>query len=357
MQMSTFIQEHSSLIDKAAFDNDQRRAFHALKICRTAGAKGILYSCGKCSTMKFIHHSCGHRFCPNCQNHRTTEWLFRQKQKLLPCDYFMLTFTLPKEFRHIPRHRLKDFYQAFFECTSTAIKELCQTRLKGDCGMLGVLHTNGRTLQKHPHIHYVIPGIFIDKKQSHVKRLSGKYFLPHLALMERFRGKFLERLKELGISFPNYLYGRKWNVNCDNKGNGHGVLEYLSRYLVKGVVSQNSLVENENDITLKYRNSNSGSMEQIKFSKEEFIQRLGHHVLPKGLRSVRHYGFLAPAAKKMLQRVQLLLKAKLPNEDLPPAPKVKCPHCKDMMKPLFFKVSESYFEEKYRNLQRNKSPP
>ena len=36
---------------------------------------------------------------------------------------------------------------------------------------------------------------------------------------------------------------------------------------------------------------------------------------------------------------------------------IKCPNCKDMMKPLFFKVSESYFEEKYRNLQRNKSPP
>ena len=39
--------------------------------------------------------SCGHRFCPQCQNEAVEQWLERQRAKLLPVDYYLVTFTVP----------------------------------------------------------------------------------------------------------------------------------------------------------------------------------------------------------------------------------------------------------------------
>ena len=225
MKLAGFINRHKQdFLYSGKLDDDQFRAFNSLRICRTPAAKGIVYACNDCESVRYVYHSCGHRFCPNCQNHRTTEWLYRQKQKLLPCDYYMVTFTLPAQLRHVPRSKLADFYKAFFECSSAALKQMTQDRHKGTGGMLGVLHTNSRTLEFHPHIHYIVPGVILNRKTNIVKKITTKYFLHHQSLANLFRGKFLARLKELEIHFPGSLYGRQWNADCKKKGNGVGLL-------------------------------------------------------------------------------------------------------------------------------------
>ena len=98
-------------------------------------------------------------------------------------------------------------------------------------------------------------------------------------------------------------------------------------------------------------------MRQKKFCEVEFLERLVRHVLPKGFRSVRASGFLAPAAKKMLMRLQLLLEVKLPAQDAPQAPKVTCPCCKGSMTAIMHKVSESYFKEEIEPFVAARSPP
>ncbi|NQZ56785.1 MAG: transposase [Lentisphaeraceae bacterium] len=358
IKLASFLERHKQqFFYTGKLDSHQFRVMDALRICRTPEARGVLYSCGECESLRLVYHSCGNRFCPNCQNHRTTKWLHRQKQALLPCDYFMITFTLPEVFRHVPRKRLADFYKAFFQCATATLKELCKTELKGECGMLAVLHTNGRSLQKHPHIHFLVPGLVLNKKENTVKRITSGFFIHFEPLRKKFRGKFLKRLKEIGIGFPGYLYNKEWNVNCEKKGNGVGALEYLSRYLVKGVVSQHSLTENKNSVTLNYRNSTTQEKESIEFGKIEFLERLAQHVLPKGLRSVRHYGFLAPAAKKKLKRIQLLLQVRLPEEPEPQAPVLKCPCCKAKMTPIIFKMSSQWLEQRIKRHISTRSPP
>ena len=153
----------------------------------------------------------------------------------------MITLTVPAELRRIPRRTRKQFFEAFFEASSNAIKELTYDRLGGTPGMVGVLHTNSRTLGYHPHIHHLVPAIVINKGENTVKKITKKYFLHQQALANLFRGKLLSKLTRANIQFPKHLYGIKWQVDCDLKGNGASALEYLSRYLVKGVVSQNAL--------------------------------------------------------------------------------------------------------------------
>ena len=71
------------------------RALSAILRCRTPQAGELRVRCTQCDQVEWRPLSCGHRSCPQCQNHEVSQWLDRQQAKLLPVEYFMLTFTLP----------------------------------------------------------------------------------------------------------------------------------------------------------------------------------------------------------------------------------------------------------------------
>jgi len=92
-------------------------------------------------------------------------------------------------------------------------------------------------------------------------------------------------------------------------GNGDKALIYLGRYLYKGVIQEKDILKCENGpITFRHTESKTKTV-QIKTVKgEHFLWMLMQHVLPKGFRKVRSYGFLHPCSKKMTQLLQLILK-------------------------------------------------
>jgi hypothetical protein len=51
------------------------------------------------------------------------------------------------------------------------------------------------------------------------------------------------------------------------------------------------------------------------------------HVLPKGFRRAREYGFLHGNASKTLKLLQFILQAEVPFEKEPGRPAFKCPKC------------------------------
>ncbi len=70
-----------------------RRAIDAVLDCHSERYGQMLLQCSPCDQRQSHYHSCGHRSCHRCQNHDTTQWLERQTQKLLPVEYFMVTFS------------------------------------------------------------------------------------------------------------------------------------------------------------------------------------------------------------------------------------------------------------------------
>ncbi len=60
------------------------RAIQAIRRCRTPEASQLLVQCTGCGHATWQPRSCGHRSCPQCQNHETSLWLDRQQTKLLP---------------------------------------------------------------------------------------------------------------------------------------------------------------------------------------------------------------------------------------------------------------------------------
>ena len=88
-----------------------------------------------------------------CQQDKTKAWLETQTDRLLPCPYFLLTFTVPAGLRGWIRSHQRIAYAALFEASSEAIKTLAaDPKYVGatQCGFFGVLHTWGRTLGVSP---------------------------------------------------------------------------------------------------------------------------------------------------------------------------------------------------------------
>ena len=61
------------------------------------------------------------------------------------------------------------------------------------------------------------------------------------------------------------------------------------------------------------------------------------HVLPKGFRRVRDYGFLHGNAKRTLQRIQLMLKVRLSPPPIRKLTQKCCPHCNGKLHIIWLK--------------------
>ena len=108
----------------------------------------------ECLNETYIPHSCGHRSCPHCQHHESQQWIENQLTKLVPAQYYLLTFTLPFQFRQLTWTNQKVIYKLLFLCVKEALMTFTKNdkKLKGEPGLMMVLHTNSRELNFHPHI-------------------------------------------------------------------------------------------------------------------------------------------------------------------------------------------------------------
>lgn len=128
---------------------DQIQTLLALGWCRAPEAGSVIYRCRDCFATHEVPKSCGNRHCPTCQGHKARRWLEEQQARLLPCAYFMITFTVPEEVRGFIRSHPRDCYRAIFDAAYAVMVKLAKDPKylgSGNLGMTGVLHTWGRDL-------------------------------------------------------------------------------------------------------------------------------------------------------------------------------------------------------------------
>ncbi|MCP3924942.1 MAG: IS91 family transposase [Desulfobacterales bacterium] len=311
----------------------QLKAMNAICNCRTPASGELYVGCPDCDHAEWKPLSCGHRSCPQCQNHETSQWIDRQQKKILPVPYFLITFTLPRELRPLAFHNQRAVFSLFFLCVVSTLKDfgLNPDKLGAEIGMTMVLHTHSRRLDFHPHIHVVVPGGGIDKSRRQWKKKKGKFLFFHKALAKVFRARFLKALNESKLKIPGNA-PKKWVVDCSHAGNGLTAVKYLSRYLYRGVISEKNIISNRNGVVkFKYTDSKTKKTCFRALKGEDFINLIMQHVLPRGFRRVRDYGFLHSNAKKLLLLVQLILFVKIKEIEQRSRPVFKCPCCKSSM--------------------------
>jgi hypothetical protein len=282
--------------------------------CRTSRSLRMLTSCVECKEQQYVPHSCGHRHCPHCQNHESQQWLERQLKKQVPADYFLVTFTLPAELRPLAWQHQRQLYTAMLQWSWDTLNTFSQNdkQLQGTAGAISVLHTHSRRLDHHPHVHVVIPAAAIDKKSRLWRTKPSKnkksFLFSHKALAKVFRAKMLEAITEAGLTLPD-KYPTQWVVDCQAVGAGDKALIYLGRYLYRGVVQEKDIIAcKDGKVTFRYQNSKTKQREYRTLPGADFLWLLLRHVLPKGFRRARNFGFLHPNSKRSLTILHLVLK-------------------------------------------------
>ncbi len=320
-------------------------ALRALMDCRTPTYGEMTYRCEPCHQLQTWCHSCGHRFCPKCQHQSNSQWLSRQQQKLLPVNYFMVTFTLPYELRQWAWHHQRSVYSVLFETTVETLNTFAcnDKQLRGKLGMTAVLHTNNRRQDYHPHVHLIVPAGSFHARSSNWHTKTGDYLFNEFNLAKVFRAKFLAALKKKGIQCPNSL-PEKWVAQCQHVGCGKPALKYLARYLYRGVINENNIIRHEQGkVSFRYKESKTKTWKIRTEPAIKFLWLILQHVLPKGFRRARDYGFLHCLAKQTLLRIQLLLKVSLE----PPGPILKKPHlCPCCGSPMSFTLFSRFPERR-----------
>lgn len=275
------------------------KAANAIINCRT-GAYGVsLFECEHCGEMHTVNNCCGNRHCPSCQQHKNFDWVRKQKDKLLPVPYFMVTFTVPQQVRRFIRSNQKVCYASMFKAASETLKKLMKDQRHVGAetpGFLGVLHTWGRDLNYHPHIHFIIPGGGLSKDKSEWKSSGKKFLIPVEAASTIFRAKFYDAVEKegLGDEIDRSMRFKGWNVNVKAMGDGQKALDYLAPYVFKVAISDSRIVcHDAQKVVIKVKRTDTKKVEQVAFTPFEFIRRFLQHVLPDGFMKVRHYGFLS----------------------------------------------------------------
>ena len=306
------------------------RAAQAILDCHTAALGGSLYACADCGQKHYSHHSCNHRNCPQCGYGDALEWAARQEEKLLPgIPYSLVTFTVPGALRRTFRSNQELCYRLLFKASAAALQEVAgkKKHLGAQLGMTGVLHTWTRQMEYHPHIHYIVAQGGLIPTGGWARSRAPNYFLPVKQLSAQVRTNLRRALEQedpqLYKTIPTPQWHKGWNVHISAAGNGAHAITYLSRYVNQTALSRKRiLADDRQHVTIGYTESGTGEKKAMRLTGHEFIRRFLQHVLPKGFKRLRHYGWSSPAAHKKLTRIRALLDWRAPElaESEPYAP-------------------------------------
>ena len=332
-----------------------RLAMRDIERCRTPQLGGHVYQCPACAQKQYLYHSCRNRHCPKCQGDKAQRWLEAQHELLLPVPYFLLTFTLPHDLRLVARSHQRLVYDLLFRTSAQAVQQLAQNErwVGGRMGMLGVLHTWGRSLVYHPHVHYLVPGGGVTANGCW-QPSRANFLLPVKALSKLVRAKFRDALRQadpaLFAKVPAKVWKQAWVVHCQPVGKGLHAVKYLAPYIFRVAISNRRIVRlAHGKVTFRYRATDTGTLKTCSLRAEEFIRRFLQHVLPRGFVKVRYYGFLSsgqrprlPALREQLandadpgEPGEMALEEGCSTDDTSPRAcrtvEVRCPSCGHVM--------------------------
>jgi hypothetical protein len=230
-------------------------------------------------------------------------------------------------------------YQALFKASSEALKRLARdARFIGTAlpGFTGILHTWGRQLQYHPHIHDIGPGGGLSKDRAAWLPSRANFYVPVKALSPLYRALFQEEMPTAGLvdQIAPQVWHTPWTVHSQVNPHGATSLPYLAPYVCKVAISNRRMVSLQDHIvTFTYRQPGSARPRPTQLDVLEFRRRFLQHVLPSGCMKVRPFGFLSASCAIHTPDIRRMMAETNDATPEPPAtpeapsPPFSCPHC------------------------------
>ena len=303
--------------------HEQIKVMNKIITCRTAALGGHIDACPDCDFQKNSYNSCRNRHCPKCQTMTKEKWVDKRVSELLPATYYHLVFTLPHNLNPIILCNMKPLLDLLFSSVNQTIKQFAadpQWRLQGQAGFIAVLHTWNQTILDHFHLHCLVPGGVLSEDKTQWIPSKTNFLFKTASIVKAFKGIYIKGLKQLyqdgDLKFPGNTakYGTRSDFNRlikiirKKKWSGYAkapcsgpekVLEYLGRYTHRVAISNYRIKSFEDGkvvFTWKDRAQND-AIKEMTLDVVEFIRRFLLHVLPRGFKKIRHFGFLSPRYK------------------------------------------------------------
>ena len=177
----------------------------------------------------------------------------------------------------------------------------------------------------------------MDEKGQAVRVKYSKFLVVRGKLQVAFRREMKSGLEAKDWEVDPKVWDLDWGVHIRAVGSGVQAIKYLGNYVAKTAIKDGRIIEvDEEKVSFRWRDrSDNNRMKPMQIPGVEFARRYLKHVLPRGLRSVRYYGFCHPVAKANRMRVKfntgmkvqlgVLLEKKTSGEGV--AKCTSCPAC------------------------------
>ena len=331
-------QHGAAYLHQHALNTAQAKAWRAIVACRTAALGGQQLACDACGHCHWQYHSCRNRHCPQCGARAKDAWLQGRLAEVLPVPYAHLVFTLPHSLNALYGAHPRWVIDTLFACVAQTLNAFAANpRWMGVNGGTAafslVLHTWTQDLRRHTHVHAVMAcGVLGQEGLWHTPARKPDFLFPVHALSKVLRGKFMaalgrarhgnqietdpQREAAAWVQRQRALYRHDWVVYAKTPLGGPAqVLEYLSRYTHRTAIGNERIKAiTPDEVVFTVRADEHGGKRTVRLAGQEFVRRFLLHVLPKGIKRIRHYGVLASACKTdKLSQARLALQMPPPN--------------------------------------------
>lgn len=335
------------------------RAAESIAGCYTQAMGSHTLACLAGDFSKLQFHACRHRSCPRCADSARKAWIDAEMARLLPCPHFHTVFTIAHSLLPLWALNRSWFINALFDASRLSLLQLLANprHLGAEPGILMSLHTWGRNLSHHPHIHCLVSAGGIDS-DGQWRNCRPRWLAPVQALKKLFRGKLLDALWQAlptlllppGSDVSTWqrhikqLYRKPFNVEIQPPyEHGRGVVLYLARYAKGGPIpSERPLRLRDGVVLMPYTDHRSKRQQTLRLPLPDFIGRVLWHAPPRGVHTTRHAGLYTSAHRLQhaLAHTALTNQATAPcpapdihQDATPPTtasarPPLRCPQCR-----------------------------
>ena len=279
--------------------------------------------CRRCHHSEWYASSCGDRHCPNCLGPRQAKWSEQVCERLPDCPHFHVVFTVPEGFRDFFARNYRLAGDLLFSAVAETLKTFQRNNWKMDGAFFGVLHTWGRALNWHPHIHLLVSAGGCRHSDGRWAETRRNYLFPVRAMSKVFRGIMLRKIEALeavsDIEWPEEIESleqrRDWRLSLATKGwnifsrstlgNTRAVVRYLARYTSRIAISNRRItrVDEENEtVSFEWKDYRDGNRtREMTLSGAAFLQRFTRHLVPQGFRRIRYFGLLCGRKERIAE--------------------------------------------------------
>ena len=301
---------------------EQYSTLNLIACCREGTLGYNQARCDDCRHREWYASSCGDRHCPNCLGPRQAEWSEQVCGRLPDCPHFHVVFTVPAQLHEAFELNYQIFATELFGGAAETLKLFQENNWRMEGGFLAVLHTWGRALNWHPHLHVLVSAGGRDCATGRWRQARPNYLFPVRSMSKVFGAILLRRLEALeshpevrwpeGLGTPEArrawrqdLAGRHWNIfSRATLGNTRAVVRYLARYTSRIAISNQRIKridEDQRTVSFEWKDyKDGGRTKEMTMSGATFLRSFTRHMVPKRFRRIRYFGLLAGAKGRHL---------------------------------------------------------